>query len=108
MQDLTLPVGVGLEEAQGRAKLLQALDEDIRRVEKSKLIESAMAQLPPQQRAILALQIVLEELAGSLRELPRDREIVTFCDFGRQSAIAQAILERNGFRARYLKSKLPE
>lgn len=53
-------------------------------------------------------KIVLEELAGNLRELPRDREIVTFCDFGRQSAIAQAILERNGFRARYLKSKLPE
>ena len=39
VQDLTLPMGVGLEEAQGRAKLLNALDEDLRRVEKSKLIE---------------------------------------------------------------------
>ncbi|MBL8295026.1 MAG: DUF1501 domain-containing protein, partial [Bryobacterales bacterium] len=39
VQDLTLPLGVGMEEAQGRARLLAALDDDIRAVEKSKLIE---------------------------------------------------------------------
>lgn len=39
VQDLTLPLGVGLEEAQGRARLLAALDEEIRQVEKSKLVE---------------------------------------------------------------------
>ena len=40
VQDLTLPTGLSLEEAQGRAKLLSALDEDLRTVEKSKLVES--------------------------------------------------------------------
>jgi hypothetical protein len=39
VQDLTLPLGVGMEEAQGRARLLAALDDDVRAVEKSKLIE---------------------------------------------------------------------
>ncbi|MFN7920508.1 MAG: DUF1501 domain-containing protein [Bryobacteraceae bacterium] len=39
VMDLTLPMGVSLEEAQGRAKLLAALDDDLRRVEKSKVIE---------------------------------------------------------------------
>ncbi|MFN0105481.1 MAG: DUF1501 domain-containing protein [Bryobacteraceae bacterium] len=39
VQDLTLPLGVTLEESAGRARLLSALDEEIRQTEKSKVVE---------------------------------------------------------------------
>ncbi|MEZ5353725.1 MAG: DUF1501 domain-containing protein [Bryobacteraceae bacterium] len=39
VRDMTLPLGVEMEEARGRADLLAALDNDLRRVEKSKLVE---------------------------------------------------------------------
>lgn len=39
VQDLTLPLGLTLEEAAGRARLLSAMDEEIRQVEKSKVVE---------------------------------------------------------------------
>lgn len=39
VRDLTLPLGVSLEEARGRANLLAALDAEIERVEKSPLID---------------------------------------------------------------------
>ena len=39
VRDLSLPLGSSLEEAQGRAQLLSALDDDLRQVEKSKLVE---------------------------------------------------------------------
>ena len=39
VRDLSLPLGSSLEEAQGRARLLAALDDEIRHVEKSKLVE---------------------------------------------------------------------
>ena len=40
VKDLTLPTGVGLEEAQGRARLLAALDAELEAVEKSPLVHS--------------------------------------------------------------------
>ena len=39
VQDLTLPLGLTLEESAGRARLLSALDEEIRETEKSKVVE---------------------------------------------------------------------
>ncbi len=39
VQDLTLPTGLGLEEAEGRAKLLAALDSSIERMEKSQVVD---------------------------------------------------------------------
>lgn len=39
VQDLSVRTGLSLEEAAGRAKLLAAIDEDIRAVEKSQLVE---------------------------------------------------------------------
>lgn len=39
VQDMTMPLGTGMEEAAARTQLLAALDEDIRTLEKSKLIE---------------------------------------------------------------------
>ncbi len=39
VKDLTLPTGVGLEEAQGRARLVSALDARIEAIEKSGLVE---------------------------------------------------------------------
>jgi hypothetical protein len=40
VQDLTLPTGIGLEEAQGRAGLLAALDSRLESIEKSGVVES--------------------------------------------------------------------
>ncbi len=40
VQDLTLPTGLGLEEAQGRARLLSELDARLEAVEKSGVVES--------------------------------------------------------------------
>lgn len=51
--------------------------------------------------------IPVDELAGRLRELPRDREIIPYCDLGKQSAIARAILARSGFRVRHLNGTVP-
>lgn len=39
VQDLTLPSGLSLEEASSRARLLDAMDEEIRQTEKTKLVE---------------------------------------------------------------------
>ncbi len=39
VQDLTLPTGLGLEEAEGRAKLLSALDSSFERIEKSQVVD---------------------------------------------------------------------
>jgi hypothetical protein len=39
VQDLTLPLGVTMEESASRARLLNALDDEIRQTEKSKVIE---------------------------------------------------------------------
>jgi hypothetical protein len=39
VQDLTLPTGLGLEEAEGRAKLLAALDSSFERMEKSQVVD---------------------------------------------------------------------
>lgn len=39
VQDLTLPMGVTMEEAEGRSRLLSMLDEDIRNIEKSQTVE---------------------------------------------------------------------
>ncbi|MBM3736159.1 MAG: DUF1501 domain-containing protein [Acidobacteria bacterium] len=40
VKDLTLPLGIGMEEAQSRARLLAAIDGELKRVEKSELISS--------------------------------------------------------------------
>ncbi|MBM3728643.1 MAG: DUF1501 domain-containing protein [Acidobacteria bacterium] len=39
VQDLALPVGVKMDEAQSRAELLKSLDDDLRKVEKSRVVE---------------------------------------------------------------------
>lgn len=39
VQDLTLPLGLTMEESAGRARLLAALDEEIRETEKTKVVE---------------------------------------------------------------------
>ncbi len=39
VQDLALPIGIKMDEAQSRAELLKTLDDDLRQVEKSRLVE---------------------------------------------------------------------
>jgi rhodanese-related sulfurtransferase len=46
--------------------------------------------------------IPLEDLHERVDELPKDREIVAYCDFGNRSAIAYLVLQRLGYRTRYL------
>lgn len=46
--------------------------------------------------------IPLEELHLRLSELPRDREIVLYCNYGLRATVANHILQKNGFRVRSL------
>ncbi|MEP6672186.1 MAG: rhodanese-like domain-containing protein, partial [Chthoniobacter sp.] len=46
--------------------------------------------------------IPLDELRQRLNELPRDREIVAYCQSGQRSYNASRILSQHGFRARNL------
>lgn len=48
------------------------------------------------------IHIPLEELPERLGELPRDREIIIYCSVGLRSAVAQRILQMNGFSSRFL------
>ena len=53
-------------------------------------------------RPAWALHIPISQLGDRLAELPRNREIVTFCRMGYTSRIAQQLLLREGFRVRAL------
>lgn len=52
------------------------------------------------------IHIPMEELPERLGELPRDREIIIYCSVGRRSAVAQRILQMNGFSSRFLNRTL--
>jgi NADPH-dependent 2,4-dienoyl-CoA reductase/sulfur reductase-like enzyme/rhodanese-related sulfurtransferase len=49
-----------------------------------------------------SLHIPLDELRSRLQELPRDREIVVYCQSGRRSYFACRLLSQHGFRVRNL------
>jgi len=53
------------------------------------------------------LKIPLDELAGRLDELPRERHIVVFCTVGHRSRIARELLVRAGLRASFLRARPP-
>ncbi len=58
----------------------------------------------------MAINIPLRELAGRLREIPKNREIVAYCR-GPYCVLAYeaiALLRRHGFRARRLEDGFPE
>jgi len=46
--------------------------------------------------------IPLDELRGRLNELPREREIIAYCQSGQRSYIAARILSQHRFRVRSL------
>jgi NADPH-dependent 2,4-dienoyl-CoA reductase/sulfur reductase-like enzyme/rhodanese-related sulfurtransferase len=60
----------------------------------------------PEERALGFIpgsaHIPLDELRQRLSELPRDREIITYCQSGQRSYIAARILSQHGFRVRNL------
>jgi len=60
----------------------------------------------PEERArgfiASSTHIPLDELRGRLNELPRDREIITYCQSGQRSYNAARILSQHGFRVRNL------
>ena len=41
--------------------------------------------------------IYIGELPGRLREVPRDRMVVVYCDAGYKGSLAASILSRNGY-----------
>lgn len=45
-----------------------------------------------------AVNIPIDELRSRLAELPRDREIVTFCKVGLRGYLASRVLQQNGFK----------
>ncbi|MGE5582870.1 MAG: DsrE/DsrF/DrsH-like family protein [Bacillota bacterium] len=45
-----------------------------------------------------AVNIPLHELRGRLAEIPKDREIIVYCQIGLRAYIAARILQQNGFR----------
>ncbi len=49
-----------------------------------------------------SIPIPLDELRGRLNELPRDREIIAYCNSGQRSYFACRVLIQRGFRARNL------
>ena len=49
-----------------------------------------------------AVNIPLDELRGRLQELPRDKEILAFCQVGLRGYLAGRILMQNGFQCRNL------
>lgn len=51
------------------------------------------------------VKIPLEDLPTRVGELPRDREIVTYCAVGERSRVAAELLKANGLRARFLRAQ---
>jgi NADPH-dependent 2,4-dienoyl-CoA reductase/sulfur reductase-like enzyme/rhodanese-related sulfurtransferase len=49
-----------------------------------------------------SIHVPLDQLRRRLNELPRDREIITYCQSGQRSYNAARILSQNGFRVRNL------
>jgi NADPH-dependent 2,4-dienoyl-CoA reductase/sulfur reductase-like enzyme/rhodanese-related sulfurtransferase len=49
-----------------------------------------------------SFHIPLDELRGRMDELPRDREVVVYCQTGQRSYIAARLLSQHGFRVRNL------
>jgi len=49
-----------------------------------------------------SIHIPLDELRQRLGELPRDREVITYCQSGQRSYFAARILSQHGFRVRNL------
>ena len=87
VKDLTLPTGVGLEEAQGRARLLAALDAELEAVEKSPLVHSMDYFY---QKAIdLVSSPVAKQAFDISQEPPKLRD-----DYGRNTAGQGALLAR--------------
>ena len=87
VKDLTLPTGVALEEAQGRARLLAALDSELEAVEKSPLIDSMDYFY---QKAIDLVSSPIAKKAFDISQEParlRDR-------YGRNTAGQGALLAR--------------
>jgi rhodanese-related sulfurtransferase len=49
-----------------------------------------------------AIHIPLEELPHRIGELPKNQEIVAYCNLGYRASLAYEILKRNGYRVRFL------
>ncbi len=87
VRDLSLPSGVTMDEAQGRAKLLSAIDGELERLEKSDLIESMDAF---QQKA---LDLIASPAAKKAFNIDEESEKLRD-SYGRNSAGQGALLAR--------------
>jgi rhodanese-related sulfurtransferase len=48
----------------------------------------------------------VDELQGRLKELPKDKEIVTHCRTGLRAEMGYTILRNGGFKTRFLNDKV--
>ncbi len=53
-----------------------------------------------------AVNIPVDDLQGRLKELPKDKEIITHCRTGLRAEMAYTILKNAGFKARFLNDKV--
>jgi rhodanese-related sulfurtransferase len=53
-----------------------------------------------------AVNIPVDELQGRLKELPKDKEIVTHCRTGLRAEMGYTILRNGGFKTRFLNDKV--
>jgi len=53
-----------------------------------------------------ATNIPVDELQGRLKELPKDKEIITHCRTGLRAEMAYSILRNGGYKARFLNDKV--
>lgn len=49
-----------------------------------------------------SVHIPLDQLAGRLADLPKDKEVITYCENGIRAEMAYETLRSNGFKARFL------
>lgn len=53
-----------------------------------------------------AKNIPLDELEHRLAEIPKDKDIILYCETGIRAQIAQSILQKYGIKSRYLESRV--
>lgn len=78
--------------------------EDFKKVVKTQPSDKLILDVRDSSEGALkgAVQIPSEEVAGNLDKLPKDKEIIVHCNTGVMASSAREVLEKNGYKVRYL------
>jgi NADPH-dependent 2,4-dienoyl-CoA reductase/sulfur reductase-like enzyme/peroxiredoxin family protein/rhodanese-related sulfurtransferase/TusA-related sulfurtransferase len=86
---------------EGRMKLCHV--EDVREPREDQLLVDVRTEAEVEAGTIAgAINVPLDDLRGRIDELPRDRELLVFCQVGLRGYIACRILDQHGFKTRNL------